>query len=189
VRDALTSEAPLADGPVRLDLAFLVGENRNWLALWKPTIDALGPLLGHDSGADEWNPRDGRITQLGLHCETEPNRGWEVGVAISAASLTIVPDAGDEAALLAFALSYDAYVDMDVHWLGELAKRVDAEWKSSGALPSEILDLRRTLFFLQRQHRATDDPRAFGDVSLVRALVEELRNRAPSGLIRQDANL
>jgi len=56
-------------------------------------------------------------------------------------------------------------------------------------LPDDLLDLRRALFFLQRQHRATDDPRPFGGIPLVHALVAELRDRAPAGLIRQDPNL
>ena len=39
-----TSELPA--GPVRLELAFVVGPTRNWLNLWKQTIDSLDPLLG-----------------------------------------------------------------------------------------------------------------------------------------------
>lgn len=84
VSDALAGVPALPEGPVGVELAFVVGSGRIWLSLWKPTIDALGAILGHDLGATEWNPRDGRITQLALHCETDPDRRWEVGIAISA---------------------------------------------------------------------------------------------------------
>jgi hypothetical protein len=87
VRDALAGLSPLPEGPVRVELAYAVGPGRNWLLLWKPTIDALGTILGHDPGATEWNARDGRITQLVLHCETDSNRKWDLGIAISAAPL------------------------------------------------------------------------------------------------------
>ena|SRR6478672_11274793 len=43
---AVASAAELAAGPVRLELAFVVGPGRNWLNLWKQTIDSLDPLLG-----------------------------------------------------------------------------------------------------------------------------------------------
>jgi hypothetical protein len=55
--------------------------------LWKATIDSLGAILGRDSGAGEWNPRDGRITELGLHCVIDRAAGNQVNVAIRAAAL------------------------------------------------------------------------------------------------------
>jgi hypothetical protein len=48
IRAVVAGEAELAAGAVRLELAFVVGPGRNWLELWKPTIDALDPLLGRD---------------------------------------------------------------------------------------------------------------------------------------------
>jgi hypothetical protein len=52
---------------VRLELAFVVGPTWNWLNLWKPTIDALVPILGHSGSPRTWDPLDGRITELGMH--------------------------------------------------------------------------------------------------------------------------
>ena len=46
VRTAVADVPELPAGPVRLELAFVVGFTMNYLNLWKPTIDALGPLLG-----------------------------------------------------------------------------------------------------------------------------------------------
>lgn len=46
IRAAVAAAAELPPGPVRLELSFVVGPARNWLNLWKPTIDALDPLLG-----------------------------------------------------------------------------------------------------------------------------------------------
>lgn len=67
IHDQLWYASELPDGPLTLEVAFVVGPHRNWLNLWKPTIDALGPLLGTAGGARQWSPRDGRITRLGLH--------------------------------------------------------------------------------------------------------------------------
>ncbi len=50
--------------PLTARIAFLVGPGRNWLNLSKPTIDALGVLVGE--GTRPWAPQDGRITSLGL---------------------------------------------------------------------------------------------------------------------------
>lgn len=61
IRCAPESEAAeLADGPVRLQIAFSVGPTRNWMNLWKPTTDALDSLLGRTSPARDWHPRDDR---------------------------------------------------------------------------------------------------------------------------------
>jgi hypothetical protein len=72
IRDQLTAAAPLRDGGVVLQLAFVVGPGRAWANLWKPTVDALGAILGRDDSALEWGIRDGRIAQLGLHCTIGP---------------------------------------------------------------------------------------------------------------------
>ena len=46
IHAAVAGAAELPAGPVRLELAFVVGPGRNWLNLWKQTIDSLDPLLG-----------------------------------------------------------------------------------------------------------------------------------------------
>jgi hypothetical protein len=87
IRDQLACDEPLPMGPVHLELSFVVGPQRNWLNLWKPTIDALGQILGHAPGATEWNPLDGRIVTLGLHNRVDPTVGKHVFIAIAAEHL------------------------------------------------------------------------------------------------------
>lgn len=85
VRDAVAEAAEIADRPVRLQIAFKVGPTRNWMNLWKPTIDALDSILGRTHSHRDWHPQDGRIVDLGLHRTIDPNRGNEVELAIAAA--------------------------------------------------------------------------------------------------------
>ena len=70
---------------MQLQLSFVVGPQRNWLTLWKPTIDALDPLLGRTRDDRDWHPQDGRITDLGLHMAVDPSLGHDVLVSIAAA--------------------------------------------------------------------------------------------------------
>lgn len=60
---------PTGSGPVSLVVAYELTQGRNWTALWKPTIDALGPLLGSDPRVKKpfGEARDGRITDIALH--------------------------------------------------------------------------------------------------------------------------
>lgn len=90
IRTALAAVSELPDGPVKLELAFTVGPGRNWISLWKPTIDSLGALLGHERPFREWNPRDGRITELGLHLHVDSTFRYEVMIGIAAESTTTV---------------------------------------------------------------------------------------------------
>jgi hypothetical protein len=61
-----------ADGPVGLDICYRVSARRNWSTLWKPSIDALGPVLGmSDPGKHPFRPDDDRIVYLGLHREID----------------------------------------------------------------------------------------------------------------------
>ena len=71
----------------RLELAFVVGPRRNWLNLWKQTIDSLDPLLGRTRPDRDWHPLDGRITELGMHRTVDPGAGNEVVVGIAAQAL------------------------------------------------------------------------------------------------------
>ena len=54
-------------------IGFRCGPGRNWLNLWKPTIDALSPLIGE--GNRRWNPHDGAIVDLALHLQVDPACG------------------------------------------------------------------------------------------------------------------
>lgn len=57
VSTGLTDAAELPPGPIAMELAFVVGPRRNWLNLWKPTIDALDRLLGRTYPDREWHAR------------------------------------------------------------------------------------------------------------------------------------
>ena len=81
----MVDAAEIPAGPVQLQLAFVVGPQRNWLTLWKPTIDALDPLLGRTHADRDWHPQDGRITDLGLHVTVDPSLGHDILVSIAAA--------------------------------------------------------------------------------------------------------
>lgn len=48
IADRLGGVRQLPYGPLRMQVCFTVGPARNWLNLWKPTIDDLVPLLGRD---------------------------------------------------------------------------------------------------------------------------------------------
>ncbi len=87
IHAAVAGAAELPAGPVRLELAFVVGPRRNWLNLWKQTIDSLDPLLGRTRPDRDWHPLDGRITELGMHRTVDPALGNEVVVGIAAQAL------------------------------------------------------------------------------------------------------
>ena len=85
IHTAVAGPAELPTGPVRLELAFVVGPGRNWVTLWKPTIDSLDPLLGRDPSDRAWHPLDGRITELGMHLTVDPALRHDLVVGIAAA--------------------------------------------------------------------------------------------------------
>jgi hypothetical protein len=81
-----TLGAPQIPGDaVQLQLAFVVGPLRNWLTLWKPTIDALDPLLVRTREDRDWDPRHGLITDLGLPVRVDASLGHDVKVSSAAA--------------------------------------------------------------------------------------------------------
>jgi len=57
--------SPPPPGPVTVDIAITTGPARTWPNLWKPLLDALGPVLGEDP-TQPFHPYDDRITHLGL---------------------------------------------------------------------------------------------------------------------------
>jgi hypothetical protein len=87
IHAAVADSAELPAGPVRLELAFVVGPRRNWINLWKQTIDSLDSLLGRTRPDRDWHPLDGRITQLGMHRTVDPAASDEVAVGIAAQAL------------------------------------------------------------------------------------------------------
>jgi len=78
VRTAVVAASEIPGQGVHLQIAFVVGPSRNWLSLWKPTIDALDPLLGRTRPGRDWHPKDGRIVDLGLHVAIDPDLGYDV---------------------------------------------------------------------------------------------------------------
>lgn len=84
IRDQLVDQVELPDGGVSLQLSYVLGPKRSWPNLWKPTIDALGSLLGLTDAHRPWHPRDGRIVELGLHCRVDPSLRNDVLIAIGA---------------------------------------------------------------------------------------------------------
>jgi hypothetical protein len=62
---------PLPSGPIDLCIRFGVSSRRNWSALWKPAIDALGPLLGTPDPKHPFRPDDVRIVELELHRDVD----------------------------------------------------------------------------------------------------------------------
>ena len=65
--------------------AIVVGPGRNWTNLWKPTIDALDPLLDRTRPDRDWHPLDGRITELALHVHVDLALQHDVVASIIAA--------------------------------------------------------------------------------------------------------
>jgi hypothetical protein len=84
VRAGVSAAEEIPGGAVRLQISYAVGPRRNWLNLWKPTIDALDPLLGRTRETRDWHPRDGRITELGLHLSIDSDLGNDVVMSIAA---------------------------------------------------------------------------------------------------------
>ena len=85
IRGAVAEAVELPPGrAVKLNLAFTTGSGTKWWNLWKPTIDALDPLLGRDPKGRDWHPLDGRITELGMHLTVDPALRYEVVVGIHA---------------------------------------------------------------------------------------------------------
>jgi hypothetical protein len=79
VAAGVTQEAP---GPLAMHMAWRVSARRNWMNLWKPTGDALGPILGVPHPGHPFSPNDDRITELELHLTKARDIGNEVDVGI-----------------------------------------------------------------------------------------------------------
>lgn len=78
IESAIAAQAePAAGGALRMEVSFVLGPRRNWVGLWKPALDALGPILGMADGR-RFNPRDDRIVELGLHRSVDGMLGNDV---------------------------------------------------------------------------------------------------------------
>ena len=74
--------SPLPSGPLALEIRFGVSSIRNWTTLWKPAIDALGPVLGLPNPEKRFSPDDDRIVDLGLHRHVDDSLGYDVDVQV-----------------------------------------------------------------------------------------------------------
>jgi hypothetical protein len=67
---------------VELQLVWKCSSKRNWTSLWKPTIDAMGPVLGETAPHRPFHPNDDRIVSLALHFNTDNSIGWSVQIGM-----------------------------------------------------------------------------------------------------------
>lgn len=75
--------APLPAGAAVVDLAWRCDQRRNWVTLWKPTGDAMGPILGEPDARNPFNVADDRIVELRLHRDIDQGVGNKVHVGIA----------------------------------------------------------------------------------------------------------
>jgi hypothetical protein len=73
----------LPDGEVEVQIALRCPlSRRNWFRLWKPTGDAMGPILGMYQRKNQFDPKDDRITKLAIHFLPDESLGKAIGVGL-----------------------------------------------------------------------------------------------------------
>jgi hypothetical protein len=84
IRNKLADTSPdcLDGGPVSVRLAWRCAPHRNWVNLWKPTVDAMGPVLGEPHPGNPFNPNDDRIVELDTHLSLDESFGHDVVVGM-----------------------------------------------------------------------------------------------------------
>jgi hypothetical protein len=84
VRQALiaSNQMLLPPGPVSVRLAWRCAQRRNWVQLWKPTGDAMGPVLGEPDARNPFNPADDRIVSIELHRSVDDTVGNGVDIGM-----------------------------------------------------------------------------------------------------------
>lgn len=70
----------LTAGAVGMTIGITTGPGRNWTNVWKPLIEAFGPVLGEDLNRP-FHPNDDRITCLGMHHDVDTAVGHDVIIA------------------------------------------------------------------------------------------------------------
>lgn len=68
---------PLLEGQVGLQLSWRCSSLQNWVELWRPTGDSLGPVLGERR---PMRPRLERVSQMSLHLSLDDRLGMAVDV-------------------------------------------------------------------------------------------------------------
>lgn len=85
LRDQLRAihPVPLEAGPLAVEIGWRCSGSRAWVNLWKPTGDAMGPILGEPDAGNPFNPADDRIVDLTLHREVDDEMSHDIDVAMS----------------------------------------------------------------------------------------------------------
>lgn len=78
---AAAPQKPLT-GALALEIHYCVSAGRNWAQLWKPTIDALGAVLGVPNPMRPFAPNDDRVVSLALSRSVDEKLGWEIEVFV-----------------------------------------------------------------------------------------------------------
>ncbi|QSR30518.1 hypothetical protein CFI00_08370 [Nocardioides sp. S5] len=69
-------------GALTLEIHYRVSSGRNWAQLWKPTIDALGAVLGVPNPMRPFAPKDDRVVSLALSRSVDEMLGWDIEVLV-----------------------------------------------------------------------------------------------------------
>lgn len=73
----------LAPGPVSVSLSWRCRRETNWVNLWKPTGDAMGPVLGESDPRNPFNVADDRIVELLLHRDVDSGVGRQIHIGLA----------------------------------------------------------------------------------------------------------
>jgi len=65
-----------------LRVHYRLSSKRNWATLWRPTIDALGPILGLPNSRRSFHPNDDRIVDLALTKTVDNTIGWDIHLTV-----------------------------------------------------------------------------------------------------------
>jgi hypothetical protein len=71
----------LVAGPIGMTIGIATGPDRNWTNVWKPLIDAFGPVLG-ENPERSFQPNDDRITSLSIHHNVNTDIGHDVIITV-----------------------------------------------------------------------------------------------------------
>lgn len=85
LRNSLLSQRVQAAsaGPLEMHTAWRCdSDRRSWISLWKPTGDALGPIVGEPDPSRPFNPADDRIVSLDLHLTDDDRIGYDVEAGV-----------------------------------------------------------------------------------------------------------
>jgi hypothetical protein len=79
---AASNPIPIPPGPARVRIAWRCAASRNWCTLWKPTGDAMGPVLGTANPDRPYQLNDDRIVNLELHRQVDESLNHDVVVGM-----------------------------------------------------------------------------------------------------------